>query len=393
VDRNDVVVKEIYIDATPEEVFPYLTDPSQYVKWMGLAAQFDLRPGGVHRIDVNGVDAIVGEYLEVDPPRRLKYTWSLVAQDQSAPQDASTVEIELIPRGAGTLLRLTHTGPDRAGRERHAMGWDHYLGRLDRVLKGEDPGRDPFANLTHRCMPESFSMTQNHPVVSHDQWLKARQTLLEREKEFNRQRDELSAARRALPWEEVTKNYIFDGPKGKQTLAELFDGRSQLIVYHFMFAPDWEAGCKSCSFWADNFNGIPVHLKHRDVNFVAISRAPYSKIQAYAQRMGWSFPWYSSHGNAFNFDLHVSFTPEEQAAGEAYYNYERRKIPTSDLVGISVFYQDERGKVFHTYSAYARGVDMMNGAYHYLDLTPKGRDEANQSHPQAWVRRHDEYDT
>ena len=160
-----------------------------------------------------------------------------------------------------------------------------------------------------------------------------------------------------------------------------------------MFAPDWDAGCKSCSFWADNFNGIPVHLKHRDVTFIAVSRAPSSKLHAYAARMKWSFPWYSSYGNDFNFDYFVSFTPEQQAARKAYYNYAERDIPTSDLVGISVFYRDEGDNVFHTYSTYSRGVDMLNGAYHYLDLTPKGRDEANQGpNPQIWVRRHDEYD-
>jgi predicted dithiol-disulfide oxidoreductase (DUF899 family) len=235
-------------------------------------------------------------------------------------------------------------------------------------------------------------VTEAHAVVSHADWLTARRQLLQKEKEFTRLRDELSAARRRLPWEQVTQSYVFEGDAGQCSLADLFDGCSQLIVYHFMFAPEWEAGCKSCSFWADNFNGIPVHLRHRDVSFVAISRAPLAKLRAYARRLGWSFPWYSSYGSSFNFDLHVSFTPEEQRAGEAYYNYERRRIPTSDLVGISVFCRDQRGQIFHTYSTYARGVDMMNGAYHYLDLTPKGRDEAAQpGHPQAWVRRHDEY--
>ncbi|HUO94639.1 MAG TPA: thioredoxin family protein [Steroidobacteraceae bacterium] len=241
-------------------------------------------------------------------------------------------------------------------------------------------------------MADATFRSQSHPVVAHAEWLAARREFLRKEKEFTRRRDELSAARRALPWEEVTKPYVFDGASGRRTLAELFDGCSQLIVYHFMFAPDWEAGCKSCSFWADSFNGIPLHLRHRDVSLVAISRAPLAKLQAYAKRMGWSFPWYSSQGSTFNFDLNVSFTPEEQAAGEAFYNYEKRRIPTSDLVGISVFARDDAGKVFHTYSAYARGVDMMNGAYHYLDLTPKGRDEDTQpGNPQAWVRRHDEY--
>jgi predicted dithiol-disulfide oxidoreductase (DUF899 family) len=235
-------------------------------------------------------------------------------------------------------------------------------------------------------------MIQNHQVVSHEEWLTARKALLEREKEFTRLRDELSAARRELPWEPVAKDYVFDGPQGKQKLSDLFDGRSQLIVYHFMYAPDWDAGCKSCSFWADNFNGIDVHLNHRDVTFVAVSRAPLAKLQAYAKRMGWSFPWFSSHGSDFNFDYQASFTPEQLAAGEAVYNYTKQKNTISDQVGISVFSKDERGAVFHTYSCYSRGVDMLNGAYHWLDLVPKGRDEAGLKFTMEWVRRHDEYD-
>ena len=235
-------------------------------------------------------------------------------------------------------------------------------------------------------------MTAEHTVVAHEQWLEARKQLLAEEKEFNRLRDRLSRRRRELPWEAVGKDYAFQGPAGKRTLAQLFDGRSQLIVYHFMFSPDWEAGCKSCSFWADNFDRIPVHLAHRDVSFVAISRAPYPKLAAYQKRMGWSFAWVSAYDNDFNYDYAVSFKPDEIAAGTASYNYAPTERSISDLVGISVFYKDESGRVFHTYSTYARGVDMMNGAYHYLDLTPKGRNEGGQEHPQAWVRRHDEYE-
>jgi len=233
---------------------------------------------------------------------------------------------------------------------------------------------------------------QTHKIVSHDEWLAARKQLLAKEKEFTRLRDELSKERRELPWERVEKNYVFDGPGGKETLAQLFEGRSQLVVYHFMFDPDWDAGCPHCSFWADNFNGIPVHLNHRDVTMVAISRAPQAKLEAYRKRMGWSFKWLSSFGSDFNYDYYVSFTPEEVAKEQAYYNYrlnERQK--TLESVGISVFHKDADGTVFHTYSCYSRGVDMLNGAYHYLDLVPKGRDEAGQSNPQFWVRRHDEY--
>jgi predicted dithiol-disulfide oxidoreductase (DUF899 family) len=231
----------------------------------------------------------------------------------------------------------------------------------------------------------------DNKVVSHEDWIKARQELLAAEKEFTRQRDALTRRRMAMPWERVEKPYQFEGPDGALSLADLFDGRSQLIVYHFMLAPDWEEGCKSCSFWADNFNGIPIHLNHRDVTFTAISRAPLAKIDTYKKRMGWSFPWVSSHGSDFNFDYRVSFTPEEIAAGKAYYNYAIRPNTISDQVGISVFYRNDRGEVFHTYSCYARGVDMLNGAYHCLDLTSKGRDENDLKFTMQWVRRHDQY--
>jgi predicted dithiol-disulfide oxidoreductase (DUF899 family) len=176
-----------------------------------------------------------------------------------------------------------------------------------------------------------------------------------------------------------------------RSLADLFDGRSQLIIYHFMLAPDWEEGCKSCSFWADNFNGIAVHLAARDVTFMAVSRAPLTRINAYRTRMGWSFPWVSSHGSDFNFDYQVSFTPEQLAEGKAYYNYQVRPNTISDQVGISVFATTGQGEVFHTYSCYQRGVDMLNGAYYYLDLAPKGRDEGGFKFAMDWVRRHDQY--
>jgi predicted dithiol-disulfide oxidoreductase (DUF899 family) len=231
----------------------------------------------------------------------------------------------------------------------------------------------------------------SHPVVSRDEWLAERRKLLEREKELMRRNDELAAERRALPWVRVDKRYAFDAPGGQQTLADLFESRSQLIVYHFMFAPDWEEACKSCSFWADNFNAIPIHLNHRDVTLTAVSRAPLAKISAYKKRMGWSFPWVSSYGSDFNFDYHVSFTPEQIAEGKAYYNYAVRPNDVSDEQGISVFCKNERGEVFHTYSCYGRGIDMVNGAYHFLDLVPKGRDEDGFKFPMEWVRRHDQY--
>jgi predicted dithiol-disulfide oxidoreductase (DUF899 family) len=236
-------------------------------------------------------------------------------------------------------------------------------------------------------------MATEHRVVSPHDWLVARRDLLAKEKEFNRLRDELSAARRELPWETVDKDYVFDGPEGRETLAQLFDGRSQLVVYHFMFAPDWEAGCKSCSWWADNFERNVIHLAQRDVTMVAISRAPLDKLEAFKKRMGWTFKWLSAAGNEFAYDYHVSFRPEAGRPGEIYYNYRWRKSSMSDLPGISVFFRDDDRAIYHTYSTYERGVDMMNAGYHYLDLAPKGRDEDGLTGTQSWVRYRDSYET
>jgi len=233
---------------------------------------------------------------------------------------------------------------------------------------------------------------EKHRVVSHKAWIEARRKFLAKEKKFTRLRDELARQRRALPWEKVDKQYVFDGPQGRETLAELFDGRSQLVVYHFMFAPDWSEGCKHCSFWADNFNGLGIHLNHRDVSFVAISRAPLEKLEAFKKRMGWSFKWVSSGQNDFNYDYQASFTPQEVESGAAFFNYSKSDVGVTDREGVSVFYRDPSGAVFHTYSSYARGIDMLNTAYHYLDLVPKGRDEDGLEFTQAWVRYHDRYE-
>ena len=232
---------------------------------------------------------------------------------------------------------------------------------------------------------------QNHKVVSREEWLIVRQQHLAKEKEFTRLRDQLSQERRDLPWVKVDKPYIFDGPNGKESLSEAFAGRSQLLVYHFMFGPEWSEGCKSCSFWADNFNSIIVHLNQRDATMVAISRAPLEKLLAFQKRMGWTFKWLSSFGNDFNRDYHVSFTPEELEKGEMYYNYRVGKFGRDEAPGLSVFHRDASGTIFHTYSCYGRGLDMLNGAYHHLDVLPKGRDEAGLSYPQEWVKHHDKY--
>jgi len=233
------------------------------------------------------------------------------------------------------------------------------------------------------------TLIQNPRVVSHDQWLSERVAFMVKEKEFTRLRDELSRQRRELPWEKVTKSYVFDGPRGKETLAELFDGRSQLVVYHFMFSPSWSEGCKSCSFWADNFNGIDIHLAHRDITFLAVSRAPLSKLEAYKKRMGWSFKWVSAGESGFSQDLNVSFDPEAVKDGTASYNYGTGLPVQEEMPGVSVFYKDPDGDVYHTYSTYSRGIDLMNGAYNYIDLTPRGRDEGGAI--MSWLRRRDQY--
>ena len=231
-----------------------------------------------------------------------------------------------------------------------------------------------------------------HKIVSHQEWVEARKDFLAREKEFNRMRDELSAARRELPWERVEKDYVFDGPDGKASLAELFDGRSQLIVYHFMFGPDWPEGCPSCSLLADHYEPAGVHLRQRDVTMVTISKAPLDKIEAFRERMGWEIKWLSSLENDFNRDYHVSFTPEEQATQDVYYNYQMGDFPMTEAPGVSVFTKGDDGAIYHTYSSYARGLDMFLGVYHLLDIVPKGRDEAALPFPMNWVRHRDRYD-
>jgi predicted dithiol-disulfide oxidoreductase (DUF899 family) len=224
-------------------------------------------------------------------------------------------------------------------------------------------------------------------IVSHDEWMKARRAHLAKEKEFTRMRDELARERRELPWERVDKEYVFDAPEGRVTLGDLFAGRGQLIVQHFMFGPDWNEGCPSCSFWADNFNGVDVHLAHRDTSFVLVSRAPLARLEAYKKRMGWNFRWVSSLGNDFNFDYAVSFKPGEEAAK---YNFDTQKPYGEETPGLSAFRRGDDGAIYRTYSTYARGLDVLNGTYHLLDMTSKGRDE-DPNHPMSWVRRHDRY--
>ena len=231
----------------------------------------------------------------------------------------------------------------------------------------------------------------DHKIVSQAEWVAARKDLLAKEKEFTRQRDAISAERRKLPWVKVEKNYVFDSPAGKKTLADLFGAKSQLIVYHFMLGPGWAEGCPSCSYLGDHFDGSLVHLAHRDVAFTAVSRAPIAEIQAFQKRMGWKFPWASSFETDFNFDYHVSFAQDEFASGKVYYNYTETKFPSEEAPGLSVFQKDGAGAVFHTYSTYGRGLDIFLGAYNFLDHVPKGRDEEGLKNTMAWVRHHDKY--
>jgi predicted dithiol-disulfide oxidoreductase (DUF899 family) len=238
----------------------------------------------------------------------------------------------------------------------------------------------------------STRTVDNPKVVSRDEWLAARKKLLAKEKQLTRGRDAIAAERRQLPWVKVEKNYVFDSPSGKKTLADLFDGRSQLIVYHFMFGPEWKEGCPSCSFNMDHMDSAVVHLAQRDVSFTAVSRAPLCKIGLFKKRMGWTFSWVSSYGIDFNYDYQASFAPEQIANGKVEYNFDLMVFPSAEAPGISVFYKDKDGNIFHTYSAYARGSENTINIYNYLDLAPKGRDEDGLRFPMSWVRHHDRYE-
>ena len=232
----------------------------------------------------------------------------------------------------------------------------------------------------------------NTPIVTRDQWITRRTALLAREKQLTHLRDQIAAERRALPWVRLDKRYEFDTHEGRRTLADLFEGRRQLLVQHFMLGPGWEAGCPSCSFMADHIEGAAAHLAQRDLTLLVVSRAPLAEIERFRQRMGWRFKWVSSYGTDFNHDFGVSFTPEEMARGEVDYNYTRQPFPSEEAPGISVFFKNDTGEVFHTYSTYGRGVELMMGTYDFLDITPLGRQEEGLAHPMAWVRHHDRYE-
>lgn len=231
-----------------------------------------------------------------------------------------------------------------------------------------------------------------HPTVTRDRWIAERKRLLAHEKELTQLQDRIAAERRALPWVKLDTDYVFDTADGPRRLSELFQGRRQLLVQHFMFGPGWEQGCKSCSFMADHLDGAAVHLAHRDITLLAVSRAPLADLLAFKARMGWRFAWASSNGNDFNRDFHVSFAPEDRVDGEVFYNFHMTPFPQTEAPGISVFYKDDAGDVFHTYSTFGRGVEVMMGTYPLVDLTPQGRDEAGLSYTMEWVRHHDRYE-
>lgn len=231
---------------------------------------------------------------------------------------------------------------------------------------------------------------ENRKVVSQKAWLTARKKLLLEEKKFSKLRDKLALQRRKLPWVKIEKAYVFDGPAGNVTFADLFAGKSQLVIYHFMFGPGWGNGCPHCSFWADHFDSVSFHIGQRDTTFAVISRAPWKEIEPFKNRMGWKFNWFSSSETDFNFDLNVSFTPEQLKNGTAIYNYRPLGMDIDEREGVSAFYRDKNGDMYHTYSSYERGIDLMNTTYNFIDLTPKGRDE-DPEHSQDWVRYHDEY--
>jgi len=396
--RKHVLVIRRLIRHPRGRVFSALTDPEKMVQWFfGMKTGHakvsnDLRPGGRYAIKMSDGKQECdphGTYLEITPPSRLVFTWSLEGRAVE-----SRVTIELLARGSATEFVLTHELPPDQTKE-HRQGWTNCIDHLADFLDRHSPGKRPKPNnqmkkSIAKAKLRSRSGTLEHKVVSPKEWLAARKALLVEEKKLTRLHDQLKRKRRDLPWTRVEKDYIFDGSDGRESLAELFAGKSQLIVYHFMFSPDDAEGCPHCSFWADHFEGARIHLPHRDTTLVVISRAPRGKLVRFRRRMGWNFKWVSSGKNGFNYDYRASFTPEDVRTGNVFYNYAKSDMPMEDREGISAFYKDKGGAVFHTYSTFARGIDLINTTYNLLDLTAKGRDE-NPEMAQDWVRYHDEY--
>jgi predicted dithiol-disulfide oxidoreductase (DUF899 family)/uncharacterized protein YndB with AHSA1/START domain len=371
--------------ARPENVYAAWTQAAQLAQWFGppnmkpatLEAELDVRVGGRYRLAFTRDDGEYfeagGTYREVVPNEKLVFTWAW----HSTPERESLVTITLKPDSAGTLMVFHHAQfADETARDNHRRGWSSFFDKLDAFVA---------------CPLSEEDIMQQHQIVSRDQWIAARKAHLAHEKELTQARERLAEERRRLPWVKVDKSYVFDGPHGKVTLDDLFKERPQLVVQHVMFAPDWDAACKSCSFWVDGFERMVPHLAARDTSMVAISLAPVDKLEAFKKRMGWTFDWVSSGNNDFNYDYEVSFTREQIDKGEQKYNFGTTPFYGPELPGISVFYRDEAGTVFHTYSCFARGLDMMNAAYQYLDLTPLGRHEDGLPYPMDWVRLRDQY--
>ena len=382
-------------DAPRGEVFQAWTDPARIVRWWGPrgfripSCRMDVREGGAWRVCMRSPEGtdhwVQGVFREVAEPDRLAFTWAWEDED-GKPGHETVVKVDFTEQGGRTQAPRAAGHLRVAERPRAARGRLEQLPRPPRGASARHGRRRPGLSASE----ERRACNRTRSCRRRNGWWRARR-ILAKEKELTRLRDQLAAERRELPWVRVEKAYVFDGPDGKETLAELFAGRSQLIVYHFMFGPDWEEGCKSCSFVADHFDGAIPHLNARDVAMVAVSRAPLARIEAFQRRMGWRFRWVSSYGSDFNYDFHVSFTPEEMAGGEVYYNYRTGEFPSEEAPGVSAFYKDADGSVFHTYSTYARGLDILIGAYNLLDLAPKGRDEAALPWTMAWVRHHDRY--
>jgi len=395
--RRQILVIRRLIKHSRERVFSALTDPAKMAQWYfgmktgSAKVTSELRPGGSYMIQMSDGEHRCdphGTYLEIIPPRRLVFTWSLKGRVAE-----SRVTIELFARGTATEFVLKHELPADRTRE-HRQGWIHCVDHLAAFL-GRATGTRP---RTLNPVKESIAMatlktragTKKHKVVSPTEWHAARKALLAEEKKVTRLHDRLKQRRRNLPWTKVDKDYVFDGPKGRESLADLFGGKAQLVVYHFMFDPTDAEGCPHCSFWADHFEGPRLHLPHRDTALVVISRAPLAKLERFKRRMGWKFKWVSSGRTDFNYDFGVSFTPEDVRAGRIVYNYARSDIPSEDREGISAFYRDRDGAIYRTYSTYARGIDRVNATYSFLDLTARGRDEDPEM-AQDWVRYHDAY--
>lgn len=387
-----------------ERVWAYLTDSTLLPTWLSQGTVAD-RVGGEMRFEMGAA----GRVTACEPPHLLEYTWNEEGSGTCGPVTDSLVRWELREEAGGVRLTLTHARLPEKELVSHGAGWHAFVDRLAAIAEGRDP--EPFDESVERLKATYSSLVSPHRIGTHEEWLAQRLQLLEDEKELTRRSDELARRRQALPWVRIDKDYRFDTDEGPASLADLFRGNSQLLVYHFMFGPDFTAGCPSCSSIADGFNGFAVHLAHHDVTLCAVSRAPIAKLQAYKKRMNWTFPWASSYASDFNLDFQAGCTAEQQRSGSVEYNFraeDTRRSMTLDegwtnaiaagcgtdwptyvreRPGVSAFALED-GVVYHTYSAYARGLDGLWGMYQWLDRAPRGR---NEEEPGLWWKRHDEY--